>query len=115
MPIHEFYKKLVYNEQSLETLSKLKNVTGNARSVLDKLKGAKADLVRGQIDWQDWDFPRLIKALKSWKEINPIVSGTDNARKQGAKSALAKKHFMQTKQRQHKEGVSTVTQLTTKL
>ena len=53
MPIHEFYKKLVYNEQSLETLSKLKNVTGNARSVLDKLKGAKADLVRGQIYWQD--------------------------------------------------------------
>ena len=43
MPIHEFYKKLVYNEQSLETL----------RSVLDKLKGAKADLVRGKIYWQD--------------------------------------------------------------
>ena len=53
VPIHEFYKKLVYNEQSLETLSKLKNVTGNARSVLDKLKGAKADLVRGQTYWQD--------------------------------------------------------------
>ena len=53
MPIHEFYKKLVYNEQSLETLSKLKNVTGNARSVLDKLKGAKADLVKRQIYWQD--------------------------------------------------------------
>ena len=37
---------------------------------------------------------------------------------QGSKvlnSALAKKHFMQTKQRQHKEGVSTVTQLTTEL
>ena len=81
-PIH---KKLVYNVQSLETLGKLKDVTGNARSVLDELKGVKADLVRGEIDWQDWDSPRLIKALKSWKEINPIVSGTDNAGKQGAK------------------------------
>ena len=41
----------------METLSKLKNVTGNARSVLDKLKGAKADLVRGQIDWPSTTGP----------------------------------------------------------
>ena len=27
--IHEFYKQLVYNVQSLETLGKLKNVAGN--------------------------------------------------------------------------------------
>ena len=89
-PIH---KKLVYNVQSLETLGKLKDVTGNARSVLDELKGVKADLVWGEIDWQDWDFPRLIKALKSWKEINPIVSGTDNAGKQGAKFRDREKTF----------------------
>ena len=78
--------------QSLETLGKLKDVTGNARSVLDKLKGVIADLVR-QIDWQDWDFPRLIKALISWKEINPIVSGPENARKQGAKFRDREKTF----------------------
>ena len=94
----------------------MKDVTGNARSVLDKLKGVIADLVRRQIDWQDWDFPRLIKALISWKEINPIVSGPENARKQGAKFRdREKKHLTQTKQRQHKESVSTVTQLTTEL
>ncbi|XP_066028534.1 myosin-6-like [Pocillopora verrucosa] len=92
-PIHEFYKKLVYNVQSLETLGKLKDVTGNVRSVLDKLKGVKADLVRGQVDWQDWDFPQLIKALKSWKEINPIGSGADNAGKQGAKFRDREKTF----------------------
>ena len=73
-------KKLVYNVQSLKTLGKLREGNGNARSVLDKLKGVKADLVRGQIDWQDWEFPRLIKALKTWKEINPVVSSTDNPR-----------------------------------
>ncbi|XP_066029903.1 uncharacterized protein [Pocillopora verrucosa] len=92
-PIHEFYKKLVYNVQSLETLGKLKDVTGNVRSVLDKLKGVKADLVRGQMDWQDWDFPQLIKALKSWKEINPIGSGADNVGKQGAKFRDREKTF----------------------
>ena len=45
--IHEFYKKLVYKFQSLETLGRLKDVSGNTRSVLDRLKGIKADLVRG--------------------------------------------------------------------
>ena len=35
--IHEFYKNLVYNVQSLKVLRKLKEVTGNAKSVLDKL------------------------------------------------------------------------------
>ena len=37
---------------------------------------------------------------------------------QGSKvlnSAIAKKHFVQTKQRHHKEGVSIVTQLTTEM
>ena len=48
--IHEFYKKLVYNVQSLETLGRLKDVSGNTRSVLDKLKGIKVDLVRGHED-----------------------------------------------------------------
>ena len=51
------------NVQSLETLGKLKDVTGNARSVLDKLKGVKADL------------------------------GTDNAGKQGAKCCDREKTF----------------------
>lgn len=69
----------------MEILGKSRDVTGNARIMLEKLKGVKADLVRGQIDWQDWDFPRLIKTLKSWKEINPIVSTMNNAGKQGAK------------------------------
>lgn len=44
------------------------------RSVLDKLRGIKADLVRGQQEWQSWDFPSLVNALKQWKDINPIES-----------------------------------------
>ena len=76
--IHKFYKKFVYNVQSLETLERLKDVSGNTRSVLDKLKGIKADLVRGHKDWQNWDFPRLIKALKTWMEINPVESNAEN-------------------------------------
>ena len=46
--VHEFYKTLLFNAQSLETLGKLQEVKGNVRSVLNKLKGIKADLIRGQ-------------------------------------------------------------------
>ena len=42
-------------------------------------------MVRPQVNWQDLDFSRLIKALKIWKEINPIVRGTENAGRPDAK------------------------------
>ena len=68
-------------------------MSGNTRSVLDKLKGIKADLVRGHEDWQNWDFPRLIKALKTWKEINPVESNAENLEKPGAKFRGREKTF----------------------
>ena len=57
--------------QALETQGKLKDVTANARSELDKLNGVKADLAMEKIDWQDLDFPRLIKALKKLERNRP--------------------------------------------
>jgi hypothetical protein len=42
------------------------------RATLDKLKGIKADLVRGNEGWQEWSFDDLLKELKKWKDINPI-------------------------------------------
>ena len=50
--VHEFYKTLLFNVQSLETLGKLQDVKGNVRFVIDKLKGIRSDLVRGQGGWQ---------------------------------------------------------------
>ena len=47
------------------------------RSVLDKLTGIKADLVRGQENWQDWDLPRLAQALKKWRDVNPATEGNN--------------------------------------
>ena len=46
-------------------MGKLKEISGNTRAVLDKLKGIKADLVRGDDAWQDWDFSKLLRALKT--------------------------------------------------
>ena len=67
--VNTFYKTLLHNVKSLEALGKLERVNGMARSVLDKLKGIKADLVRGEAGWQDWDLPRLVLALKKWRDL----------------------------------------------
>ena len=76
-----FYKTLLHNVQSLETLGKLERVNGMARSVLDKRKGIKADLVRGEAGWQDWDLPRLVLALKKWRDINSVGEDASNVSK----------------------------------
>ena len=72
LKVHEFYHELAYNVQSLESLGKLSECWGLVRSVLNKLKGIKADLVRGQTEWQSWGFPELVKALQIWKDIHPV-------------------------------------------
>ena len=61
--VKEFFKQLRYNVQSLDTLERLGEVKGNVRSTLDKLKGVKADLVRGNEGWRDWDFKDLLREL----------------------------------------------------
>ena len=40
----------------------MSEVSGNVRAVLDKLKGIKADLVRGEEGWRDWDLGQLLQA-----------------------------------------------------
>ena len=83
--VNDFYKSLLYNTQALETLGKLDKVSGMTRSVLEKLKGIKVDLVRGNEGWQDWDLARLIVELKKWRDINPVDEGgnTKKQRKSG--------------------------------
>ena len=59
------------NSQLSKSSGKLEKINGMARSVLEKLKGVKADLVRGDENWQDWNFTELLVALKRWKNVNP--------------------------------------------
>ena len=84
--VDDFYKKLLFNVQSLETLRRLRDVTGNVRAVLEKLKGTKADLVRGQDGWQEWDFAQLIQALRRWREIYPVEDSESSNSHTHAKS-----------------------------
>ena len=61
--VKEFYKQLRFNVQILETLERLGDVKGNVRCTLDKLKGIKADLVRGNEGSKDWGFKDLVTEL----------------------------------------------------
>ena len=70
--IHDFYEKLATNVQSLDTMGKLDEIKGYVRLTLDKVPCIRADLVRTDDDWQEWDFRDLIEALRKWTDRNPI-------------------------------------------
>ena len=53
-------------------MGKLREVTGYVRLTLDKLPGIRADLVRMDDDWQEWEFSQLVEALRKWCERNPV-------------------------------------------
>ena len=69
--ILEFYKTLSPNLQALETMGKIKEVNGYVRMTLDKLEGIRGDLVCTDDNWQDWEIPHLLEALRKWTTINP--------------------------------------------
>ena len=72
--IHEFYEKLVTHAQALDTMGKLKEIKGYVRLTLDKLSTIRADLVRTEDDWQEWDFGQFIESLRKWTDRNPIIA-----------------------------------------
>ncbi len=90
--VNNFYKVLLFNVQSLETLGKIERVNGMTRSVLDKLSGIKSDLVKGQENWQEWDLAHLIAALKQWRDINlsekESVNDGNKDKRKGKKEGL---------------------------
>ena len=72
--IHDFYEKLLFNVQSLETMGKLREVNGYVRMTIDKLPGIRGDLVRTDDSWREWNFSKLVDELRKWTERNPIQS-----------------------------------------
>ena len=58
----------------MKILGKLKEANGYVRATIDKLEGIRGDLVRTDDNWQEWEFPQLIEALRKWTERNPVKS-----------------------------------------
>ena len=71
--IHEFYEKLLTHVQSLETMGKLITIEKYVRNTLDSIPQIRSNLVRLDGEWQQWDFPKLIDALRQWVERNPVT------------------------------------------
>ena len=51
--IRDFSETLLYSEQALDTMGKIKEMNGYVRVTLDKLQGIRANLVRNEDNWQD--------------------------------------------------------------
>ena len=52
-------------------MKKPKDIKGYVRLTLDRLPGIRADLVRLDDNWQEWDFCQLLDSLRVWAERNP--------------------------------------------
>ena len=51
-------------------MNKLKESNGYVRFTLDKLPGIKADLVKPDDNWQEWDFAKVVDSLRRWTDRN---------------------------------------------
>ena len=71
--IHDFYEKLSYCVQSLETLKQLDAINGTVSMVLDKLPAIRDDLVRNDSSWEKWNFVQFTEALQFWTRRNPLT------------------------------------------
>ena len=61
--IHEFYEEEIVSVQALDTMNKLRDIKEYVRLTLNKLPGTRADLVRLDDEWQEWDFHKLVESL----------------------------------------------------
>ena len=69
--IHQFYRSLNVNVNSLKTLGKLDTAEILVRETLDKLSPIKADLIRTDPEWQKWNFDKLLESLREFTIRNP--------------------------------------------
>ena len=80
--IHDFYEKLSYCVQSLETMKQLDAVNGTVAMTLDKLPNIRGDLTRSDPDWDKWNYLQLTEALQQWTRRNPVeVQKFDDGKK----------------------------------
>ena len=56
--IHDFYEKLLSNVQALETLGKLREISGYVRMTIDKLEGIREPTMIGRNgNFLNWSWP----------------------------------------------------------
>ena len=99
--IHEFYDKLSYSVQSLETLKSLHEVNGMVSLTIEKLPIIRGDIVRNDPDWETWDFVKFTEALRQWTRRNPI----DNFKTEDSHPFRKRDRMLQTQQKRARKCV----------
>ena len=97
--ILEFYEKLTYSVQSLETLKKLDAVNGTVSMTLEKLPNIRGDLVRNDSKWEEWNYVQLTEALRLWTRRNPVEAKQDDPNKRERRN----QYHLQTQQGKSKQ------------
>ena len=99
--ILEFYEKLAYYVQSLETLKKLDAVNGTVSMTIEKLPNIRRDLVRNDSKWEEWNYVQLTEALRLrlWTRRNPVEAKQDDPNKREGRN----QYHLQTQQGKSKQ------------
>ena len=90
--IHEFYEKLLFNVESLQTLQSINKLDAAVRFTFDKLDVIKNELAMIDENWSEWTFVQFLEALEKWTINNPV---------QGVESSKTKAVATPVKRRQH--------------
>ena len=68
-------KSLKLNYKCANSANNEKAKRSYVRLTLDRLPGMRADLVRLDDNWQEWDFCQLVDSLRRWTERNAKTAG----------------------------------------
>ena len=70
--IHEFYEKLLFNVESLQTLQSTNKLDAAVRFTFDKLDVINNELAMIDENWSEWTFVQFLEALEKWTINNPV-------------------------------------------
>ena len=59
-------------------MGKLQEINGYVRLLINRLPGIRSELVINDDNWQEWDFPRFVEALRKCTERNPVTQKDDH-------------------------------------
>ena len=89
--VHEFYESLSRSYDALQTLGEGSILKGLVLPALNKLPNIKADLVRTDEGWEEWEMESLIKALQKWLKRNQPEAGKDPGDRKRERHMFAQK------------------------
>ena len=78
--LHEFYEKLLFNVESLQTLNKLNEIDGAVRFTFDKLAVIKHELALFDDKWGEWTFIKFLDVFGKWTINNPLPAESKSQR-----------------------------------